>query len=132
MGLAFTFSARLSHNTAPAEFLLPSRIMLKLRAWLFLLLFVHVVLHPWVHAMGTAKPASAAVVVSSNLTPSGSSLIGGDQCELCRVGHNATITPQLPKTAVLNPRWVRTTLQAVNYASLQSDRRLPSRAPPNL
>jgi hypothetical protein len=129
--LGFTFFARLSHNTPPAAFMLRSRILLKLRAWLFLLLFVHVVLHPWVHTMGTAKPASASVVVSSNLTPSESSPIG-DQCELCRVGHNATVTPQLPKTAVLNPRWIRTTLQAVNYASLQSDRRLPSRAPPTL
>jgi hypothetical protein len=105
---------------------------LKLRAWLFLLLFVHVMLHPWVHAMGTAKPASASAVVSSDLTPFESGLISGDQCELCRVGHNATVTPQLPKTALLNPRWIRTTLQAVNYASLQSDRTLPSRAPPTL
>jgi hypothetical protein len=107
-------------------------IVLKLRGWLFLLLFVHVVLHPWVHAMGTAKPASASAVVSSSSTSSEGSLISSDHCELCRVGHNATVTPQLPKTAVLNPRWIRTTLQAVNYASLQSDRRLPSRAPPTL
>jgi len=106
--------------------------VLKLRAWLFLLLFAHVLLHPWVHAMGTAKPASATAVINSTLTPSESSLITGDQCELCRVGHNAAVTPQLPKTALLNPRWIRTTLQAVNYASLQTDRRLPSRAPPSL
>ena len=105
---------------------------MKLRAWLFLLLFVHVLLHPWVHAMGTAKPAIASAVVSRSLTPSESSLIGGDQCELCRVGHNATVTPRLPKTDLLNPRWIRTTLQAVNYASLQADRSLPSRAPPSL
>jgi hypothetical protein len=105
---------------------------LKLRAWLFLLLFAHVLLHPWVHAMGTATPASASPVISSSFTPSEGSLISGDECELCRVGHNATVTPQLPKTALLNPRWIRTTLQAVNYASLQSDLRLPSRAPPTL
>ncbi len=73
---------------------------MKLRAWLFLLLFVHVLLHPWVHAMGTAKPASASAAVSSNLIPPDSGLSGGDQCELCRVGHNATVAPQLTQDRV--------------------------------
>jgi hypothetical protein len=103
----------------------------KLRGWLLLLVFVHVLLHPWVHAMGTAKIASSLVAVSATDTQSGE-ITSSDQCELCRVGHNATVTPRLPKTDLLNPRWIRTTLQAVNYASLQADRSLPSRAPPSL
>jgi hypothetical protein len=105
---------------------------LKLRGWLLLLLFVHVLLHPWVHAIGAAQPARTHLSVSDRSTPSESGLASSDQCELCRVGHNTTATPRLPKTALLNPRWIHTTLQAVNYASLQTDRRLPSRAPPTL
>jgi hypothetical protein len=96
-----------------------------------LLVFVHVLLHPWVHAMGTAKTVNSLAAVSATATQSGE-LTSSDQCELCRVGHNATVTPRLPKTDLLNPRWIRTTLQAVNYASLQADRSLPSRAPPSL
>lgn len=96
-----------------------------------LLVFVHVLLHPWVHAIGTAGTASSLAAISASATQSGE-LASSDQCELCRVGHNATVTPRLPKTDLLNPRWIRTTLQAVNYASLQADRSLPSRAPPSL
>jgi hypothetical protein len=96
-----------------------------------MLVFVHVLLHPWVHAMGTAKTASSVACASATATQSGE-LTSSDQCELCRVGHNAAVTPRLPKTDLLNPRWIRTTLQAVNYASLQADRSLPSRAPPSL
>ncbi len=104
---------------------------MKLRGWLLMLVFVHVLLHPWVHAMGTTKAVSNHATVSPS---SGryDNLASSDQCELCRVGHNATVTPRLPKTDLLNPRWIRTTLQAVNYASLQADRSLPSRAPPSL
>ena len=54
-----------------------------------------------------------------------------DRCELCRVGQNATTLPHLPTAELLNPRWIHTLLQAVNYASLQSDRRISSRAPPS-
>jgi hypothetical protein len=96
-----------------------------------MLVFVHVMLHPWVHAMGTAKAASSLISISASSMHS-NDLTSSDQCELCRVGHNATVTPRLPKTDLLNPRWIRTTLQAVNYASLQADRSLPSRAPPSL
>ena len=104
---------------------------MKIRGWLLMLVFVHVMLHPWVHAMGTARTAGSLASVSATSTHSGD-LTSSDQCELCRVGHNATVTPQLPKTDLLNPRWIRTTLQAVNYASLQANRSLPSRAPPSL
>jgi hypothetical protein len=103
----------------------------KLRGWLLMLVFVHVLLHPWVHAMGTAKTASSLAAVSAASTQNGE-LPSSDHCELCRVGHNAAVTPRLPKTDLLNPRWIRTVLQAVNYASLQADRSLPSRAPPSL
>ena len=96
-----------------------------------MLLFVHVLLHPLVHAMGTTGAASSLASVSSS-TQSGNGLISGDQCELCRVGHNTIVTPQLPAAELLNPRWIRTALQAVNYASLYSGRRPPSRAPPSL
>ena len=95
-----------------------------------MLLFVHVLLHPLVHAIGTSDTASLSISGSS--TQSGSRLNSGDQCELCRVGHNTIVTPQLPKSALLNPRWIRTTLQAVNYASLRAGQRIPSRAPPSL
>jgi hypothetical protein len=103
---------------------------LKLRGWLLLLLFVHVLLHPLVHAIGT--PAANGFAVSTTSTQSDASLNSGDQCELCRVGHNSIVTPQLPKSALLNPRWIRTALQAVNYESLQAGHRIPSRAPPSL
>jgi hypothetical protein len=95
-----------------------------------MLLFVHVLLHPLVHAIGTS--ATGTLAVSSSSTLSDTNLNSGDQCELCRVGHNSIVTPQLPKSALLNPRWIRTALQAVNYESLQAGHRIPSRAPPSL
>jgi hypothetical protein len=105
---------------------------LKLRAGLLLLLFVHVLLHPWVHAIGMAKGSSTPAKIIRSVPSSEGGALSGDQCELCRVGHNAAVTPQLPQSDLLNPRWIRTALQAVNYSSLQADRRLPSRAPPIL
>ena len=97
-----------------------------------MLLFVHVLLHPLVHPMGTSAAANGLASVSASSTQSNNSLATGDQCELCRVGHNTIITPQLPQADLLNPRWIRVALQAVNYASLQADHRIPSRAPPSL
>jgi hypothetical protein len=97
-----------------------------------MLLFAHVMLHPWVHAIGAGKAMSNHAAISSSSSSSDHGVAAGDQCELCRVGHNAAVTPRLPKTDLLNPRWIHTTLQAVNYASLQADRRLPARAPPTL
>lgn len=102
---------------------------LKLRGWLLLLLFAHVMLHPWVHAMGNAATVSAASLSDAS-TASRHAQVAGDQCELCRVGHNATAAAPLPTTELLNPRWIHTALQAANYASLQADHRVPSRAPP--
>ena len=95
-----------------------------------MLLFVHVLLHPLVHAVGTS--GADHLTVSTSSMHSDANLNAGDQCELCRVGLNTIVAPGLPKSELLNPRWIRTTLQAVNYASLQSDHRLPSRAPPSL
>lgn len=105
---------------------------MKLRGWLLLLLFAHVLVHPLVHGMGaSASPRNSGSIASSALvTDFGQT--AGDQCELCRVAHSTIVTPGLPKVALLNPPWIRTTLQAVNYDSLQADRRLPSRAPPIL
>jgi hypothetical protein len=102
----------------------------KFRGWLLILLFVHVLLHPLVHAVGTS--AASPLAVSTSSTQSESNLNSGDRCELCRVGHNTIVTPRLPQSDLLNSRWIRTTLQAVNYASLQAGHRLPSRAPPSL
>jgi hypothetical protein len=103
---------------------------LKLRGWLLLFLFAHVMLHPWVHAIGVNKAVTNYASVS---VPTGVDATAvGDQCELCRVGHNATVTAKLPKVDLLNPGWIHTALQAVNYASLQADQRRPSRAPPIL
>ena len=96
-----------------------------------MLLFVHVLLHPLVHAVGTSGASTSPAVSASSAQLDGS-LNAGDQCELCRVGHNTIVTPRLPKSDLLNPRWIRTTLQAINYSSLQGDQRLPSRAPPSL
>jgi len=95
-----------------------------------MLVFVHVLLHPWVHVMGASGAVSNHAVLCNSDT--GNDVSSGDRCELCRVGHSATTLSQLPTSDLLNPRWVHTTLQAVNYASLQADRRLPSRAPPIL
>jgi hypothetical protein len=95
-------------------------------------LFAHVMLHPWVHAIGMSKAAADQTSISSSSGIPQACVVAGDQCELCRVGHNATVTSRLPQTDLLNPHWVRTVLQAVNYASLQADRRIPSRAPPTL
>ena len=97
-----------------------------------MLLFVHVLLHPLVHAACTSGAASDLARVTASSTQPNDSLAAGDQCELCRVGHNTIVTPQLPQADLLNPRWIRVTLQAVNYASLQGDQRIPSRAPPSL
>lgn len=102
---------------------------MKVRGWLLLLLFAHVLLHPLVHVAG---PSAANPALSASSAASDVSLNSADQCELCRVGHNTILTPQLPRIDLLNPRWIRTTLQAVNYSSLQVDHRLPSRAPPSL
>ena len=96
-----------------------------------MLVFVHVLLHPWVHAMGMGKAVSHLTSASSSSALS-DNLSSSDQCELCRVGHSATLTPRLPKTELLSPQWVVVALHAVNYASLQADCRLPSRAPPSL
>lgn len=104
---------------------------MKLRGWLLILLFVHVLLHPLVHAVGTSGAASS-LAASASTAQADASLNSGDQCELCRVGHNTIVTPRLPQSDLLNPRWIRATLQAVNYASLQAGHRLPSRAPPSL
>jgi hypothetical protein len=97
-----------------------------------MLLFVHVLLHPLVHAIGTSGAASDLARVSASSTQPNSSLVTGDQCDLCRVGHNTIVTPQLPQADLLNPRWIQVALEAVNYASLQADHRVPSRAPPSL
>ncbi len=97
-----------------------------------MLLFVHVLLHPLVHAMGTSGAVSDLACISASSTQSNDSLAAGDQCELCRVGHNTIVTPQLPQADLLNPRWIRVALQAVNYNSLQAGHRIPSRAPPSL
>lgn len=105
---------------------------LKLRGWLLMLLFAHVMLHPWVHAMGVGQAAAADATVSSSSTALQAGGAAGDQCELCRVGHNATASSHLLQTDVLNPRWIHVALQAVNYESLQADLRVPSRAPPVL
>ena len=105
---------------------------MKFRGWLLLLLFAHVMLHPWVHMIGVSGPASDAISISAASPASQAAAAGSDQCELCRVGHNATISWHLPTTDLLNPRWVHTALLSVNYASLQADRSLPSRAPPAL
>jgi len=96
-----------------------------------MLLFLHVMLHPLVHAMDIDS-ASASDILTFHASSSAHGQQTGDQCELCRVGHNATAAPQLPKTHLLNPRWIHIALQAVNYESLQADLRLPSRAPPVL
>ena len=104
---------------------------MKLRGWLLLVLFAHILAHPLVHGMGTSV-APKAPSVSSSSGPFDISQNAGDQCELCRVGHNTIVSPRLPKADLLNSRRVRTALQAVNYASLQADLRIPSRAPPSL
>jgi len=109
-----------------------ARDALKFRGWLLAVLFVHVVLHPWVHAMGVASPAGSTASVSNRSAGPDGSVSAVDHCELCRVGHSATATPRLPRTDLLNPRWIHTALTSVNYASLLADSRRPSRAPPVL
>ena len=97
-----------------------------------MLLFAHVMLHPWVHAIGMGKAAADETSLSSSAITSQASTAVGDQCELCRVGHNAAVTTHLPLVDLLSPRWIHVALQEVNYASLQADLRIPSRAPPVL
>jgi hypothetical protein len=121
--LSFAASVKINGRVS-----LCARKGLKLRGWLLVVLFAHVMLHPWVHAIGTGKAASDTLLSAASFADQ--SAATGDQCELCRVGHNATLVPKLPTVELLNPRWIHVALQAANYASLQSDRRLPSRAPP--
>lgn len=97
-----------------------------------MLLFAHVMLHPWVHAMGIGKAMDGCTLCSDATTTSQAAVAAGDQCELCRAGHNATLSPQLPTVELLNPHWIHIALLSVNYESLQADLRLPSRAPPLL
>ncbi|MGC2109760.1 MAG: hypothetical protein WA655_09600 [Candidatus Korobacteraceae bacterium] len=104
---------------------------MKIRGWLLMLVFAHALLHPWVHAMGVSKAVDNLTSASSSSSQA-NNFSSSDQCELCRVGHSATLTPRLPKTDLLNPQWVHVALHTVNYASLQADCRLPSRAPPSL
>ncbi len=104
---------------------------MKLRGWLLMVLFLHVMLHPLVHAIDMGSAAASGIVVSQ-APSSAHGPLTGDQCELCRVGHNAAATPKLPKADLLNPHGIHVALQAVNYESLQADLRLPSRAPPAL
>ena len=103
---------------------------MKLRGWLLMLLFAHVMVHPWTHVIAAGDTATLDATVSN--ASAQTTATAGDQCELCRVGHSATTAPQLPRTYLLNPRWIHIALQAVNYESLQADLRLPSRAPPVL
>ena len=105
---------------------------MKLRGWLLLVLFAHVLLHPWVHAAGAEQVLPSDLAVSHATTDTAEWQLASDRCELCRVGQSTTALPQLPATERLNPRWIHTILHAVNYASLQADRRLPSRAPPTV
>lgn len=107
------------------------RFRLKLRVWLLMLLFAHVMLHPWVHGISAGAISNQSTISTSTGT-SQNSAIASDHCELCRVGHNATVGPQLSQADLLNPQWIQTAFQAVNYASLQADLRRPSRAPPIL
>ena len=94
-----------------------------------MLLFVHILVHPLVHGICTTTAPIAGVSSGSGTSDVTKN---GDQCELCRVGHSTLATTQLPETDHLNPGWIKTALQAVNYSSLQADLRLPSRAPPTL
>ena len=103
---------------------------MKFRGWLLMVLFAHVMLHPWVHAIGMGTARASAITVSNASAPSNAAVTSGDQCELCRAGHSATAASPVPTAELLNPRWIQTALPAVNYASLQADCRLPSRAPP--
>jgi hypothetical protein len=126
------FAGAVRQNNCLSAIRAPARNSVKFRGWLLMLLFVHVLLHPLVHAIGTSGAASDLARVSASSTPPDSSLTTGDQCELCRVGHNTIVTPALPQADLMNPRWIRVALQAVNYSSLQAGDRIPSRAPPSL
>lgn len=105
---------------------------MKIRGWLMMLLFAHVMLHPWVHVMGIGKATDGQMLRCDASTTSQTAVAAADQCELCRSGHNATLSPHLPTIELLNPQWIHVALQSANYASLQADLRLPSRAPPLL
>lgn len=105
---------------------------MKVRGWLLVLVFVHVMLHPWVHAIGAPIPVGHHTPIATSSSTLDSGLVTGDQCELCRLSHSTVVLLRLPTSDLLNPRWIRTTLQAVNYASLQAERSLPSRAPPTV
>ena len=128
--IGFTFSHSVPHNTCCN--ISRSEDSLKVRTWLLILLFVHVLVHPWVHAIGMGTTTSDQRSFSSSSTVPQHGLAAADQCELCRVSHNATVTIPHAITELLNPHWIYLALQAVNYASLQADRRIPSRAPPIL
>ena len=128
-------SSALHYSCPPSkylEYISGGEVPLKVRGWLLMLLFAHVMLHPWVHTMGIGKAADGHTVIANASHAPEAATTAGDQCELCRVGHNATLTPKLPQVDLLNPHWIHTALQSVNYASLQGDRRVSSRAPPTL
>lgn len=105
---------------------------MKFRAWLLLLLFTHVLLHPWVHSIGLCRDSGSTTSVSAASSAPVTTLVGGEQCELCRVGSTAAVGVQLPIADLLTAHWISTALQSINCTSLQADRSLPSRAPPAL
>jgi hypothetical protein len=125
----FTYSRLLLQNIS--SYVSAGVTTVTFRGWLLMVLFAHVMLHPWVHGI-RAGTAADQPTISGNAGDLQNSAIAGDRCELCRVGHNTTVAPRLPQTDLLNPQWIQTALHAVNYASLQADLRRPSRAPPIL
>ena len=112
------------------KYISDGEVGLKIRGWLMMLLFAHVMLHPWVHSMGLGKAIDGRTLCCDASTTPESTVATADQCELCRSGANATPTPPPPTIELLNPHWIHIALLSVNYESLQADVRVPSRAPP--
>jgi hypothetical protein len=98
------------------------------RCWILMVLVMHMAVHPMLH--GFTQPSSTSHVHVK--TDGAGTADSFDRCDLCRVGHSATVMPKPARIQFLNPDWIPVRIKTVSYASLQVTPRLPSRAPPSL
>ena len=102
------------------------------RGWVLLLLVMHLVVHPMTHALSVGSDHGQPHSISTSSQSDLGTIQPLDNCDLCRVGQNATITPDATRVELLTPQWIPVRLHSVSYESLQIAPILPSRAPPTL
>jgi hypothetical protein len=102
---------------------------MRFRAYLTLLLVVHLLVHPMAHGLPSCGLVDHADSVSIRplCTSAGNSVL--DNCSLCQTGSNTLVTPSVA-IQILNPHWIRVRTEDVFCASFCIDPGVPARAPP--